>query len=70
MLLYTPVSPKNRGDSMGVSGSAYPNIPEAGISVATVPGGDIAPREQRPHDDMWVPLWISLQEKARVAEEI
>ena len=25
---------------------------------------------QRPHDDMWMPLWICSQEKARVSGEI
>ena len=25
---------------------------------------------QRPHDDMWMPLWICLQEKAHVAGKI
>ena len=47
-----------------------PDKPPPETSVATVPGGDIAPWVQRPHDDMWMPLWICSQEKAHVSGEI
>ena len=44
--------------------------PPPETSVTTVAGGAIAPRAQRPHGDMWMPLWICSQEKAHVPGEI